>query len=161
MPSLPSNPARRVWLLVAAGTVVIVLVAAAFSLDAKLDRRRAMDRILAMRDSLGQLRLRVDSCQTSLAREETDFRRFDAEVDSLRREVRDFEAEDAAGVPEEMYDEYLAAFDRYNEAVPVWEALADTLRSHETDCRSLVERHNLLADTLRRRVEAWEAETGN
>jgi hypothetical protein len=146
--------------LLAAVGVVAVLVAAGFSLSAKLDRRARMEELEEMRSDLATMRMTVDSCATELAREETAFRRFDSRVDSLLDRVRDFEELDTAGVPEERYQEYLAAFERYNDAVPSWEALADTLRAHEAECRGLVERHNVLADTLRRRAEAWEAEFG-
>jgi hypothetical protein len=157
---LPESPTRRRATVLAAIAVGAVLVAAVFSLAAKLERGRTMDELTALRDRLAGLRVRVDSCQTELAREETLFRRFDLRVDSLRTVVRDFESMDAAGVPEERYAEYLEAFGRYNDAVPQWEERADTLRVHEAFCRSLAERHNALADTLRRGAAEWEAEFG-
>jgi hypothetical protein len=75
-------------------------------------------------------------------------------IDSLRDEVRDFEALDERGVPEERYDEYLERFEAYNDSVISWEARAETLRANEAACRELVEAHNALSDSLRRRMEA-------
>jgi hypothetical protein len=149
-------PARRLRVLALAGLVAL-LAFATFYLTVGLDRRREGRELLAMRDTLAALRVAADSCMSDLAGEETRFRRFDAHVDSLRGRVRDFESLHPEGVPRERYQEYMTAFDAYNEAVPAWEARADTLRAHEAFCRSLAERHNALADSLRSRWEAWEA----
>jgi hypothetical protein len=57
-------------------------------------------------------------------------------------------------VAAEGYDDYLATFDRYNATVAEWDEQAEDLREREGACRELVERHNLLADSLRRVLEA-------
>lgn len=106
-------------------------------------------RQLRVRQELQSARLSVDSCKAAIAAEEDSFRDYDRRVDSLRRAVRAFEAEDPDGVPAEQYEQYLGTFDRYNAAVPAWRERADSLRSHLEACRAMAERHNLLADSLR------------
>ena len=82
------------------------------------------------------------------------FHEYDQEVDSLRGEVRELETLDRRGVPRERYDEYLETFERYNRSVPSWEARADSLRAHWAACRSLVQEHNLMTDSVQRAVQA-------
>ena len=65
-----------------------------------------------------------------------------------------FEDPEQGGVPYADYEAYLENFERYNDSVEVWQARADSLREKETACRALVEAHNLLGDSIRRRQEA-------
>lgn len=144
---------KRSFLVVAVLALAAVVVAGAWNL---VERRRVVREIRSLRDTLYAARLAADSCRWSLATQERRFRRFDAMVDSLREEVRDFEALDERGVPEERYEEYLGRFEAYNDSVLAWEARAETLRANEAACRELVEAHNTLSDSLRRRTEAGE-----
>ena len=131
--------------------VLALLVTGALAVGRIVEQSRERARFEAMRERLGELRRDAEDCRLVLAREEDAFRRFARRVDSLRSAVRGYE--DDGGVPEEVYEEYLAVFDRYNEAVPRWEARADSLRDFEAECRALVETHNLLADSVRAVLE--------
>jgi hypothetical protein len=141
---------RALWVLVVLA-LAAVTAAGAWNL---IERRRTVREIRSLRDSLYAARLAADSCRWSLATQERRFRRFDATIDSLREEVRDFEALDERGVPEERYDEYLERFEAYNDSVIAWDARAETLQANEAACREIVEAHNALTDSVRRRVEA-------
>ena len=154
---LPSSAPLRALLLVG---VVVLLGGVGLLVSTALEERRQVSELVSLRDSLAGLRAAADSCASELARAESAFRRFDAEVDSLRRSVEEYEGLDPQGVPQERYREYMQAFDRYNASVGDWEGRADSLRAREAACRALVERHNTLADTLRARAEAWGASTG-
>jgi len=116
------------------------------------EERRLLEEITGLRDEVYRARVSADSCRNELAYEETLFRRFDEVVDSLRGEVRSYEALDERGVPEERYDEYLEQFEGYNDSVEEWERRAEGLRSTEQTCRALVTDHNALADSLRGRL---------
>ncbi len=114
--------------------------------------RRLVDEITMLRNQVYEARVSADSCRNELAYQETLFRRFDEVVDSLRQEVRAFEAMDARGVPEAQYEEYLTRFEGYNDSVQAWERRAAELRASEQICRGLVHDHNALADSLRGRL---------
>ena len=43
-------------------------------------------------------------------------------------------------------------FQAYNDSVAEWETRAERLRTHESECRAIIEGHNALSDSLRRRV---------
>jgi hypothetical protein len=107
----------------------------------------------SLREQLRSARILVDSCRVALTWEEQDFLRFDSFVDSLRSRVEEFEDPEQGGVPEEDYPEYMTGFNRYNDSVAVWQDRADSLRAKEAECRALAEAHNLLGDSLRRRLE--------
>lgn len=151
---LPASPVARGALLVAAVAIVVLAVVGARGLA---DRRARVAELEQLRERLADLRAAAEECQVTVRREEQAFANYRAQVDSLRQEVRDFEAMDDRGVPAARYEEYLDAFDDYNEAVPVWEERADTLRARSRACRALAERHNAMADSLRAMVS--EAET--
>lgn len=108
-------------------------------------RRRAR----ALQDDLHIARLAVDSCRMTLSRAEAEFRAYDDRVDSLRGRVRDYESLRPGGVPVDSFDAYMKTFGRYNDAVPEWQARADSLRGHWQRCRDLALTHNQLADSLR------------
>jgi len=142
---------RRALLALVVLSLAAIVVAGAMNL---VKRQRTVREVRSLRDTLYTSRLAADSCRWSLATQERRLQRYTALVDSLRGEVRDFEAMDMRGVPEERYDEYLEHFEAYNDSVSSWEARAETLRINEVGCRELVESHNALTDSLRRRVEA-------
>lgn len=115
-------------------------------------------RLSRLRQEIRAARVEADSCMAVLRSEDARFQAFDRRVDSLRESVRTYESMDTAGVPAEEYERYLDAFDAYNEAVPVWRERADSLRARSARCRTLVEHHNLLADSLRPLIEDVRAE---
>lgn len=139
-------------MLAVAGLIVVGL--ATVRVKAALERRAEIGEIERARSRLAELRAGVENCQAAVERERQAFDRYAASVDSLRTEVRHFEALDERGVPAARYDEYLETFDRYNDAIPGWEARADSLTAHAEACRELTLHHNELADSLRVRLEA-------
>lgn len=150
---IPAGRRRR--LLMIAGILVVLGGLLAY-LTTSLEQGRERDELLALADSVAALRTAADVCMGDLARAETEFRQFDAEVDSLRSRVDRYEGLDPEGVPAEEYDAYLQTFDRYNASAGEWASRADSLRLREGRCRALVERHNLFADSLRIRLGALD-----
>ncbi|HSM60353.1 MAG TPA: hypothetical protein VK849_06125 [Longimicrobiales bacterium] len=138
--------------LTAAGALAIVALGA-LAVTRVVDHRRTIGEIRDLRDQVYQARLAADSCRFSLSVEEGRFHRFDRRLDTLRAEVRGLEALDPRGVPEARYDEYMERFEAYNDSVASWQEMAGSLRASESACRSIVEAHNALSDSLRRRVE--------
>ncbi len=137
---------------------MLLMAAIALSLTlfirASLERRAEIQEMQALRDSLVVLRYEAESCRNLLARDEAEFRRFSDRVDSLRTEVRAYEALDDRGVPGEQYDDYLSAFELYNESVEVWQRRADDLEASAAACTEQTQRHNALAEEVRARTEA-------
>ncbi len=131
-----------------------ILILAGLSGGKILERSRQVAEMQALRDALDRARFAADSCKTALTWEERGFRRFDDLVDSLREEMESFEDPTRGGVPQAEYDAYLESFERYNDSVAVWQDRADSLRAKEAACRALVEDHNSLGDSIRRRQEA-------
>ena len=152
------KPALRNGLLAAGGLGVLAVFL--FGSREIAERQRVFDQINALREELYESRRTAESCQRTLAAREGAFRRLDRNVDSLRREVRAFEDLDERGVPQERYEEYLEVFDGYNESVGTWEAAAEALRAVEDECRSAIERHNQLRDSLERRLATEGIEEG-
>jgi hypothetical protein len=107
-----------------------------------------------LRGELAELREAATSCVADVAHAESVFRDFNARVDSLRERVRDFESLDTRGVPNAEYDAYLVAFEQYNDSVSAWRGRADSLESDSERCQVIVGRHNALADSVRRMMEA-------
>jgi hypothetical protein len=105
-------------------------------------------RVSALLEHAALLRAAADSCRAELEAEESAFHAFDAQVDSLRRSVRDRET--AAGarrtVPAAEYDDYLELFEAYNASVDAWHARADTLRHRWAVCRQLSASHNAVME---------------
>lgn len=108
------------------------------------------ERLTSLRDTLRARRAAADSCRRVLSYEEASFQDYDERIDSLRERVRGYEALDPEGVPADSYGIYLEAFDRYNDAVPGWEARAESLEAVWQECRALVREHNEMADSVRR-----------
>lgn len=147
----------RVFVLAAAAVVVMAGV-----LNIRENQRTSRE-FEALRRDIAMARMAADSCRGSLLLQEADFQDFGEAVDSLRGVVHDFEAMDPRGVPEARYEEYVARFNAYNDSVSAWDTWVDSLRATEAACRVLVERHNLLSDSLRRRLvaEGVEVESGS
>ena len=142
---------KRTLATVAVAAAVIV---AALGARDVLHRRRTIREIRDLRDQVYRARVSADSCRNELAYQERLFRRFDTVVDSLGREVRGYERLDARGVPEARYEEYLRHFEGYNDSVAVWRGRAAALRATEAACRTFIQDHNAIADSLRRRLDA-------
>lgn len=139
------------------GRVLLALALAGLSvwLGVVLVRERNRAREFArLQGDVRQARSTAESCRQELGVREAAFRRLDLRVDSLRQVVDRFEAMDPRGVPQPEYEAYLEVVARYNGAVEAWERRADALREAEGACRAAVEQHNLLADSLGRRLDA-------
>lgn len=146
----------RFWLGVLA--VCVGIVAVVWVVTSFFDRSDERDRIEALREELRESRAVVDSCRQSVSREEMSFQEYDRRVDSLRQRVDRYESMTPGGVPADSYPRYMEAFDSYNRAVPDWAARADTLQAHWSACRETIREHNVLADSLRRLLEALTGE---
>ena len=136
--------------------ILLAAVYAVLGFRAWLGNQRTLDAIESIRGDVMAARAEADRCASDLALAESVFRQKNAEVDSLRRAVDAAEEPlpgGGRGVAAEGYDDYLVTFDRYNAAVGEWEEQAEEIREREGACRELVERHNLLADSLRRVLE--------
>lgn len=143
----------RPRIVVLAALAVLFLVSAAVGIYELLGRRNTVREVRALQDSVHAARVSADSCANELAYREMLFRTFHDRVDSIRRVVRDFEKLDPRGVPRERYEEYLRVFEIYNDSVADWERQAEALQAAEEVCRTLILRHNELADSFRARLE--------
>lgn len=144
------RPSRLKLLFVS--VVVLVLVTSVYRLLQPEDPSLALRPLV---DSLRVLRTVVDSCQSDVEVRRAELERYDAHVDSLRARVRGLEALDERGVPLDSYPAYRRAFNAYNEAVPEWDERADTIREAWSVCLNLADRHNRLADSVRRLGETF------
>lgn len=137
----------RSWkVALVAGAALVVLALAAWMTWKRASPRREARRL---QQELRTRRAAVDSCRRALSQEEAEFREYDEHVDSLRERVERYEELHPDGVPSDSFDAYMEAFGRYNDAVPRWEARAESLRVRWSECRGRAEEHNELADTLR------------
>ena len=148
----------RFWLGVLAACVVIV--GGVWGVASLFDTSDERERLEAMREELRVRRAVVDSCRVAVSREEMGFQEYDRRVDSLRRRVDRYESMDPGGVPADSYRVYMDAFESYNRAVPDWTARADTLQAHWSSCREAIRVHNVLADSLRRSLDALRQDGG-
>lgn len=156
VPSGTSSATRGPTRWIVGFFVLLTAVYATLGFRAWLRNQRTLEAIEALRGEVFQARSAAESCTTDLAVAESDFRQRNAALDSLRLRVRGSEEplpQGGRGVPAEEYDAYLEAFDEYNASVAEWESGVEALREREGACRELVERHNLLADSLRRVLE--------
>ncbi|HKJ02672.1 MAG TPA: hypothetical protein VJ997_09460 [Longimicrobiales bacterium] len=135
---------------------VAVLASLAASVWTLVERSRTRQEILDLRDRVARARISADSCTNVLAYDQMLFQQFDRVVDSLRGEVRVLEELDPRGVPEERYDEYMERFEGYNDSVAAWERRAEQLRASDAVCRTLIEAHNTLSDSVRGVLESME-----
>lgn len=147
--ALPERRRRIIRVLLPA---FVVLVVVNVGLEVRRSRQPRNPGV-RLRNDLIRARALADSCAAALAEEEARFREYNARVDSLHDAVRGFEALHPAGVPADSYPRYLAAFDSYNVAVADWQARADSLQASWAACKEAVERHNALADSMRRILE--------
>jgi len=147
---------KRIFISLAALTLVVLAGLAGGSI---LERNRRVAEMQALRVALDQARFSADSCKVALSWEEQGFLRFDRLVDSLRAEVESYEDPTQGGVPQAEYEAYLESFTLYNDSVEAWQGQADSLQTKETACRALVEAHNTLGDSIRRRREEWSSGT--
>lgn len=123
-----------------------------------IERQQTVAEIERMREELYRSRLASDRCLGSLQTSETALRRLRTAIDSLRVAVGDYET--AAGqVPQSRYDEYMGVFEEYNDSVEIREGRERRLRSAEAQCRTTIERHNALGDSLRAVLDEAGIET--
>jgi len=113
-----------------------------------VERQQMAGEINRLRDNLYRSRLASDRCRGSLQTSESSLRALGVTIDSLRNRVDSFEALGGGRVPAEIYDEYLGVFDGYNDSVGVWEGRERRLRSAEEACRTTIEEHNAVTDSL-------------
>lgn len=107
------------------------------------------ERLRSLRQEVAAFRAAADSCRSSLAEEEARLLADAARLDSLRGAIDYYEGLHPAGVPADSYDVYLEAFDSFNSGVPIQTAARESLQFHWKGCRSIVERHNQIADSAR------------
>lgn len=140
------KPAVRTGLatlaVVVAGGLVFV------SADRILERQRTEDRINALREQIYRSRVAADRCRGSLQTSQAALLELGVAIDSLKRVVDGYESLPGRGVPAGQYDAYMSVFDEYNDSVGVWEGREDRLRTAETACRTTIEEHNALTDSL-------------
>lgn len=137
------RPHLRIWL---GASLVIVLLVLGYR---GIRNLQPGDPHAPLQDSIAALRIIADSCRFDVDRGVADLREFNRTLDSLRTIVRDYEALDVRGVPIDSYRVYMDAFTMYNDSVEAWAAREDTVRAQDTRCRTVAERHNRLADSLR------------
>ncbi len=135
---------RLKWLAIVAGLLLITL---------QWRARNEREEAFRLGERVAEARRAAENCTRALTMAQAAFRTLDGRVDSLRAQVQDFEALDPAGVPAARYEDYLGAVDRYNDAVTGWESSADSLRATEAACRSTIEVHNSLADSVRESLD--------
>ncbi len=115
------------------------------------------------RERMLEVRSALDRCMTQLDRWEQSFWSHERETTLLRSQIERFESLDPEGVPMDRYEEYLDVFEQYNEAIPIWEARADSVRAQHQRCGTLAERFNEKRDALERfmvREGIWDASEG-
>jgi hypothetical protein len=143
---------RTRWLL--AGALAVALIVA-LAVSGALFRRGATpgaDTVgrdpapLELRE-LRDLREAVAACHAEVEAEQARFQAHQDRVDSLHAVVRGHESDDRT-VPAAEFDDYLEAFDAYNEAVRHWHDRAAALQTAWEECRALAERHNERVDSL-------------
>jgi hypothetical protein len=132
-----------------------LLIVASIAGGSVLERNRRAAEQKALREALDRARVSADSCKNTLAYENREFLRFDGVVDSLRAALEEFEDPERGGVPQAVYQDYLDTFDAYNSAVEAWQGRADSLQASEARCRTFVQAHNGLADSIRRLQDEW------
>lgn len=151
---------RVLWIL--AGAVVLVsLVTGAVSIVGQVVDNSVRAQAEELRDSVREARAVLTECLDGLDVKERRFRSHERATNFLRDRVEELESLDDRGVPRDRYDEYLDVFDRYNEAVPEWERLGDSLMTLSFTCRALAEEHNERVETLADFLEAenlWDAD---
>lgn len=113
-----------------------------------VERGQTAGEINRIREELYRARLSSDRCRGSLQTSQASLRTLSVIIDSMKIRVDSFETADGLGVPAARYDEYMDLFDSYNDSVTVWGRREQRLRTSETSCRSTIEAHNALSDSL-------------
>jgi hypothetical protein len=140
------------WVL---GVVVLsVGVMAARGIVLRVERQQVVTEINRLQGDLSRARVNSDWCRNSLSVRETSLRQLGLTIDSMRSGVDDFEAMDSRGVPDARFQEYLGLFDRHNDSVAEWDVREGRLREAERTCRTTIEKHNTLTDSLKGVLEA-------
>lgn len=151
------SPVARTSLTVLAAVVAGILVV--LGIQRIVERQQTVDEINRLREELYRTRLAADRCRGSLQSSEAALQSLSATIDSLRVEVGDYET--ASGqVPQALYEEYLSVFEEYNDSVAVWEGRERRLRTAEASCRSTIERHNAISDSLQTVLDQAGIEAG-
>lgn len=119
-----------------------------------LESQRTTAEINRLRGDLYRARLASDRCRGALLTSESSLLTLTATIDSLRSRVDSFEALGGGRVPADRYDEYLLLFNSYNDSVAAWETRSERLRTAEASCRSVIEGHNAISDSIQRVLEA-------
>jgi len=112
------------------------------------ERQRTGEEINRLREGLHQARVSADRCRSTLLTSEASLLALGITIDSLRNRVDSFETMNGTGVPARRYTEYLSIFDSYNDSVEVWGVREQRLRTVESSCRSTIEAHNAVRDSL-------------
>jgi hypothetical protein len=119
---------------------------------AHLRNQRVLDQVEALGAEVQAARAAADGCVNDLAMAESLFRQTQADADSLKAQVEAAEQPlpgGGRGVDAQAYETYMADVGDYNAAVERWEAQGEEVEARDQECRALVERHNLLLDSLR------------
>ena len=140
------NPLLKSVLAVLAAVAIGLLMVV--GITRVMERQQTADEINRLRDDLYRARVSSDRCRGSLQTSEAALRSLSITIDSLKARVDDYEAMDRRGVPAGQYEEYLGVFDQYNDSVAVWEGREQRLRTAEASCRSTIQGHNSLSDSL-------------
>jgi hypothetical protein len=119
-----------------------------------LERKATLGEIQRLRDDLYRSRVASERCRSSLQTSEVALRELGLSIDSLRARVDSFEALDRRGVPGAEYEDYLVAFEEYNDSVGVWDGRERRLRAADDACRQTITAHNARGDTLQEVLEA-------
>jgi hypothetical protein len=143
------------WAKVALGVALGVSTLSVLTVGARrfVDQRRTTDEITRLRDDLYRARVTSDRCRNSLTGSESALQTLTTTIDSLRGQVESFEALGGGRVPGDRYDEYLAVFDSYNDSVAAWDVRSERLVAAEAACRSVIEGHNAISDTIQALLE--------
>jgi hypothetical protein len=115
-----------------------------------VETRRITAEVTRLREELYRARVASDRCRSSLVSSESSLLTLTGIIDSLRSRVDSFEALGRGRVPAERYDEYLGLFDAYNDSVGAWQTRSERLRAAEASCRSTIEQHNAISDSIQR-----------
>ena len=138
------------WARISIGVVLVASTLTVLILGTSrvLDQQRTADEINRLRDGLYRARVASDRCRGSLTASESALQGLTSTIDSLRSRVDSFEALGDGRVPADRYDEYLDLFGSYNDSVASWEVRSERLRSAEAACRTVIEEHNALSDSI-------------
>ncbi len=133
------------------GTGVLVVSAATILVlggRQLLESQATTAEITRLREELYRTRAASDRCRSALVTSESSLLTLTATIDSLRNRVDSFESLAGGQVPANRYEEYLEVFESYNDSVEVWQTRSERLRTADTSCRAIIERHNALSDSI-------------